>query len=137
MKSRHFPQVNVTIAKDQPEYSPLQAYVQRETEGPEGYVVFCWQLNDFTMLDVLEFDITDSVPPAVRRQLVRVQDDYRRACRVTVSTPTNYRRSMHHLRNCIRRFRKVRHLVALLPAELFAAPEKPFSEPTYETTPCP
>lgn len=45
MKSINFLQANTVVAKDQPEYNNLYAYVSPKTEGPEGYVVFCWELS--------------------------------------------------------------------------------------------
>ena len=36
-----FPEQNVVFAKDQPEYSPLPAYV-----GANGKVTCCWELSD-------------------------------------------------------------------------------------------
>lgn len=42
MKPINFPEVNVTFAKDQPEYQPLPAF---RDPGPEGAVISCWQLS--------------------------------------------------------------------------------------------
>lgn len=42
MKPIEFPEVNVTFAKDQPEYQPLPAF---KDPGPEGAVISCWKLS--------------------------------------------------------------------------------------------
>lgn len=42
MKPVHFPESNVTFAKDQPEYQPLPAF---KNDSPQGEVVSCWQLS--------------------------------------------------------------------------------------------
>jgi hypothetical protein len=42
MKLLHFPEVNVVVAKDQPQYRPLPAY---RSESPEGRLCCCWQLS--------------------------------------------------------------------------------------------
>jgi len=38
-----FPEVNITIAKDQPQYRPLPSHVDSGT--PEKIITFCWRLN--------------------------------------------------------------------------------------------
>lgn len=42
MKPINFPEVNVTYAKDQPEYQPLPAF---KSDDPMGQVVSCWELS--------------------------------------------------------------------------------------------
>ncbi len=42
MKPTTFPEVNVTFAKDQPEYLPLPAF---RNDSPQGEVISCWQLS--------------------------------------------------------------------------------------------
>ena len=44
MKPIEFPEQNVVIAKDQPEYIPLPAHV-----SPNGVVASCWQLDEFDL----------------------------------------------------------------------------------------
>lgn len=42
----YFPQVNVTLAKDQPQYLPLPIYRDQDVQTqPEGKCVSCWQLT--------------------------------------------------------------------------------------------
>jgi hypothetical protein len=43
MKAVEFPGVNVTFAKDQPEYTPLPAL---RVPSPLGEVITCWELSD-------------------------------------------------------------------------------------------
>ncbi len=43
MKPIEFPEQNVVFAKDQPEYMPLPAFVDRSS--PRGEVVSCWKLS--------------------------------------------------------------------------------------------
>lgn len=50
MKPKHFHEVNVIFAKDQPEYLPLPAF---KNESTEGEVVTCWQLSFKERLRVL------------------------------------------------------------------------------------
>jgi hypothetical protein len=38
----HFPEVNLVVAKDQPQYQPLPAY---RYLGPEGRLCCCWKLS--------------------------------------------------------------------------------------------
>jgi hypothetical protein len=42
MKPIKFAEVNITFAKDQPEYQPLPAF---RDPGPEGAVISCWRLS--------------------------------------------------------------------------------------------
>lgn len=42
MTPKNFPEVNVTFAKDQPEYQPLPAF---RNNSPQGEVVTCWNLS--------------------------------------------------------------------------------------------
>lgn len=41
MTPKHFPEVNVIYAKDQPEYNPLPVY-----KDDKGTIVSCWELSD-------------------------------------------------------------------------------------------
>lgn len=50
MKPVEFPEQNLIIAKDQPEYMPLPAHLVRDQEGT---VIFCWQLTLRERLQVL------------------------------------------------------------------------------------
>jgi len=43
MQPIEFKQSNVTYAKDQPEYLPLPAYIDRD--DPQGRVISCWKLT--------------------------------------------------------------------------------------------
>ncbi len=43
MKLIEFPEQTVIIAKDQPQYLPLPAYV--DMKNPEGRVICCWRLS--------------------------------------------------------------------------------------------
>jgi len=51
MKPIFFPESNLTLAKDQPQYMPLP--VHRVPNDPTGRVVSCWKLNWRERLDVL------------------------------------------------------------------------------------
>ncbi len=42
MKPVEFPEVNITFAKDKPEYQPLPAF---RNESPQGEVITCWKLS--------------------------------------------------------------------------------------------
>lgn len=50
MKPIVFPEVNVTYAKDQPEYQPLPAY---KKDTVEGEVVTCWRLTRWERIKLL------------------------------------------------------------------------------------
>ena len=50
MEPKKFPGANTTFAKDQPEYKPLPAFVDK---GPMGEVVTCWKLTFRERLRVL------------------------------------------------------------------------------------
>ena len=50
MKPKQFPEVNVTFAKDQPEYMPLPAF---RNDSPQGEVVTCWSLSFRERLRIL------------------------------------------------------------------------------------
>lgn len=50
MKPVEFPEVNVTYAKDQPEYMPLPVY---RKPSPEGDCVSCWKLSFIERVRVL------------------------------------------------------------------------------------
>lgn len=43
MEPIEFKEQTVVFAKDQPEYIPLPAHLEK---GPEGYATSCWKLND-------------------------------------------------------------------------------------------
>jgi len=43
MEIAEFKEQNTIVAKDQPEYLPLPAYMERQ--DPEGNLVCCWKLN--------------------------------------------------------------------------------------------
>jgi hypothetical protein len=49
MKPIEFPEFNTTFAKNQPEYLPLPAHVDKE----EGIVTTCWRLNYIERLKIL------------------------------------------------------------------------------------
>lgn len=51
MKLIHFPQVNTTYAKDQPEYFPLPAH--RYPGNGQGHIVCCWHLSLWERLKLL------------------------------------------------------------------------------------
>jgi hypothetical protein len=51
MKLIHFPELNVVIAKDQPEYLPLPAH--RFINDPQGRIVCCWKMTWRERLTVL------------------------------------------------------------------------------------
>lgn len=51
MELEQFPEVNVTYAKDQPEYRPLPCY--RQPNDPQGQIVCCWRLTWRERLSVL------------------------------------------------------------------------------------
>ena len=51
MKPIKFKQVNVTIAKDQPQYQPIPAH---RADDDSGSVIFCWQLTDEEKQRVME-----------------------------------------------------------------------------------
>ena len=42
MTPKKFPEVNITFAKDQPEYQSLPAF---RNESPQGEVITCWNLS--------------------------------------------------------------------------------------------
>lgn len=46
-----FPEVNVTYAQDQPQYTPLPAY--RNITDPEGRLTCCWQLTFWERIKIL------------------------------------------------------------------------------------
>ena len=48
MKPVRFPQVNRTLAEDQPEYQPLPVFA-----SPDGEVISCWKLTLWERLKVL------------------------------------------------------------------------------------
>lgn len=50
MRPKNFEEANVEIAKDQPEYQPLPAFVNNT---PEGEVISCWELSFKERLRVL------------------------------------------------------------------------------------
>jgi hypothetical protein len=50
MKPKQFPEVNVTFAKDQPEYMPLPAF---KNDSPQGEVITCWSLSFRERLRIL------------------------------------------------------------------------------------
>lgn len=52
MKPKQFKEVNVTFAKDQPEYQPLPAF---RNDSPQGEVITCWELSFKERLRVLFF----------------------------------------------------------------------------------
>jgi len=52
MKPIEFPEMNTVIAKDQGEYLPLPAYVER-SQLSNGEVVTCWKLTFLERLKVL------------------------------------------------------------------------------------
>lgn len=43
MKPIKFPEHNIVFAEDQPEYEPLPAFY--DTQSNEGYVISCWKLS--------------------------------------------------------------------------------------------
>lgn len=49
MKPIEFPEQNVVVAKDQPEYIPLPAYV---SPGPTAGVTSCWELSPEDLAEV-------------------------------------------------------------------------------------
>ena len=51
MKPIQFPEQNVIFAKDQPEYEPLPAFIDRS--NPSGPMVCAWQLSFRERLKVL------------------------------------------------------------------------------------
>jgi len=51
MKAIKFPEVNVTIAKDQPQYTTLPTYIDNKT----GMVVNCFQLDDLEVEQILAY----------------------------------------------------------------------------------
>lgn len=51
MRPKKFNEANVTFAKDQAEYEPLDAYYAKKS--PTGDVVTCWNLSFFERLRVL------------------------------------------------------------------------------------
>jgi hypothetical protein len=51
MKPIEFKEQNYVIAKDQPEYMPLPAYVEKQ--DPTGRMTFCWQLSWLERIQVL------------------------------------------------------------------------------------
>lgn len=48
MNTVDFPGSNIVIAKDQPQYHPIPAHYT-----PDGEVVFCWELTDEELTQVL------------------------------------------------------------------------------------
>lgn len=50
MTPKQFKEVNVTFAKDQPEYQPLPAFINDSTQGE---VITCWNLSFRERLRVL------------------------------------------------------------------------------------
>jgi len=48
MKLIEFPQQNIIIAKDQPQYNPMPAYID-----DEGKVLCCWKLTFIDRLKIL------------------------------------------------------------------------------------
>ena len=54
MNATHFPEVNVVIAKDQPEYKPLPSYVGwLDADKSLHGVTFCWKLTWRERLSIL------------------------------------------------------------------------------------
>lgn len=49
MKPIEFPGFNITFAKDQPEYLPLPAHINKE----EGIVTTCWNLSFLERIKIL------------------------------------------------------------------------------------
>ena len=43
MNTVDFPETNLDIAKDQPQYQPIRAF--RDPSEPQGRLVFCWELS--------------------------------------------------------------------------------------------
>lgn len=50
MKAIEFPEVNVTYAKDQPEYNPLPGF---KNDSPQGEFIFCMGLSLKERLTIL------------------------------------------------------------------------------------
>ncbi|UZS00244.1 hypothetical protein [Chondrinema litorale] len=50
MKPSTFKEQNIVFAKDQKEYLPLPAYIEKSTEG---YVVSCWKLSFWERVKLL------------------------------------------------------------------------------------
>ncbi len=50
MKPIEFPEQTTIVAKDQPEYMPLPAFID---SGPQGDVISCWQLTWKERLQIL------------------------------------------------------------------------------------
>lgn len=50
MKPINFPEVNITYAKDQPEYLPLPGH---KVDSPQGDFIFCMQLSFKERLKIL------------------------------------------------------------------------------------
>lgn len=85
----------------------------------------------YAYFDSLDFVITDSIQPQLRRHLEKVQAGHRRAIRCS-QRGRNIRRASHHLQKAVRLFLKHRHRIELLPAEAFANKQIEFHEPNYE-----
>lgn len=51
MKLIEFPEHNAVIAKDQPEYNPMPAHIDRST--PECMITCCWKLSIPERLELL------------------------------------------------------------------------------------
>ncbi len=50
MKIKHFPESNITFARDQPEYQPLPAFYVGDNQG---IVISCWSLSIKERIKVL------------------------------------------------------------------------------------
>lgn len=51
MKPVNFTGQNIVFAENQPEYTPLPAYID---EGPEGLVISCWELDEMERKQIAE-----------------------------------------------------------------------------------